>query len=84
MGRFAGRERPDVLKLLGLAALMNLLMAGVTTVGFPYLVRTVLALPALYYGAAESLLGAGAILGGALAGRAGQKAQRRPPGAALC
>ena len=56
---------------------MNLLMAGVTTVGFPYLVRTVLALPPLFYGAAESLLGAGAILGGVLAGRAGQKAQIR-------
>lgn len=74
---FLGRERPDVLKLLGLAALMNLLMAGVTTVGFPYLVRTVLVLPPLFYGAAESLLGAGAILGGVLAGRAGQKAQSR-------
>lgn len=74
---FLGREKPDILRLLLLAALINLFMAGVTTVGFPFLVRTVLALPAQYYGAAESLLGAGAILGGALAGRAGQTLQNR-------
>lgn len=75
--RFLGREKPDILKLLLLAALINLFMAGVTTVGFPYLVRTALGLPAQYYGAAESLLGAGAIIGGALAGMAGQKLQNR-------
>lgn len=74
---FLGREKPDILKLLLLAALINLFIAGVATVGFPYLVRTVLGLPAQYYGAAESLLGAGAIIGGALAGRAGQALQNR-------
>ena len=66
--RFLCREQPDILKLLLLAALMSLFVAGTAVVGFPYLVRTVLGLSAEYYGAAESLMGAAAIGGSVLAG----------------
>ena len=60
---FIRRERPEILKLLLLAALVSLFVAGTAVVGFPYLVRSVLGLSARYYGAAESVMGIGAILG---------------------
>ena len=61
--RFLCREQPGILKLLLLAALVSLFVAGTAVVGFPYLVRTVLGLSAGHYGAAESAMGAAAILG---------------------
>lgn len=61
--RFLFREEPGIAKLLLLAALVSLFAVGTMTVGFPYLVRTVLGLSAEHYGAAESALGASAILG---------------------
>lgn len=61
--RFLRREQPGILKLLLLAALVSLFVAGTAVVGFPYLVRTVLGLPAEYYGAAESAMGVASILG---------------------
>ncbi|HIR92348.1 MAG TPA: MFS transporter [Candidatus Egerieimonas intestinavium] len=61
--RFLRRKEPDILKLLLLAALVSLFVAGTTVVGFPYLVRTVLGLSPEYYGAAESAMGLSAILG---------------------
>lgn len=64
--RFLGREQPAVLRLLLLAAGINFFASGCITVGLPYLVRTVLGLSAGWYGAAESILGAAAILGGVL------------------
>ena len=60
---FLRREQPDILKLLLLAAAVSLFVAGTAVVGFPYLVRTVLGLPAAYYGVAESAMGAASILG---------------------
>ena len=51
---FLRREQPGIWKLLLLASLVSLFVAGTAVVGFPYLVRTVLGLPAGYYGAAES------------------------------
>lgn len=66
--RFLCREQPDVLKLLLLAALASLFIAGTAVVGFPFLVRTVLGLSAELYGAAESVLGVAAVLGGLFAG----------------
>ena len=65
---FLRTGQPGLLKLLLLAALVSLFVAGTAVVGFPYLVRTVLGLPAAYYGAAESAMGAAAILGGLLVG----------------
>ena len=61
--RFLFREEPVVLKLLLLAALISMLLVGVLVIGFPFLVRNVLGLSAEHYGAAESALGASAILG---------------------
>ena len=52
--RFLRREQPNILKLLLLAALVSLFVAGTAVVGFPYLVRTVLGLSAEHYGMAES------------------------------
>ena len=61
--RFLCREQPGILKLLLLAALVNLLVAGAVMVGFPYLVRAVLGLSATHYGIAESAMGVAAVLG---------------------
>lgn len=61
--RFMRCEEPGVLSLLLLAALVSMFLSGVMVVGFPFLVRTVLGLPAQFYGAAESAAGVAAILG---------------------
>lgn len=62
-----------VLKLLLLAGVVSMFLAGVMLVGYPYLVRTTLGLSSGYYGVAESAAGVAAIAGamsvGALAGR---------------
>lgn len=75
--RFLCREQPGILKLLLLAALVSLFVAGTVVVGFPYLVRTVLGLPAGYYGAAESAMGVASILGGVCVGMAGGRLRLR-------
>ena len=62
--RFLRHDEPGVLKLLLLAALISMFLTGILVVGFPYLVRTVLGLSAEHYGAAESVMGVAAILGG--------------------
>lgn len=71
--RFIGKERRDILRILLLAALSRFFVMGVTLVGLPFLVRTVLGLDARYYGAAESVLAvaviAGSMAAGALAGK---------------
>lgn len=74
---FLRREQPDILKLLLLAALAGMFVSGTAVVGFPYLVRTVLGLSATYYGAAESAMGAAAILGSLCAGLLGKKLRIR-------
>ena len=61
--RFLCREQPGILRLLLLAALTSLFVAGTAVVGFPFLVRTVLGLSAELYGAAESAMGIASILG---------------------
>lgn len=60
---FLRREQPMILKLLLLAALVSMFVAGTAVVGFPYLVRTVLGLSARHYGAAESAMGVASICG---------------------
>lgn len=60
---FLRRDQPDILKLLLLAAMVSLFVAGTAVVGFPYLVRTVLGLSAAHYGAAESAMGVASIFG---------------------
>lgn len=74
---FLRRERPGIVKLLLLAALASMFVAGTVVVGFPYLVRTVLGLSAEHYGAAESAMGIAAILGGLFVALAGQKLRLR-------
>ena len=74
---FLRREQPDILKLLLLAALAGMFVSGTAVVGFPYLVRTVLGLSATYYEAAESAMGAAAILGSLCAGLLGKKLRVR-------
>lgn len=66
--RFLGREKPALLRLLLLCALASLFAAGTVSVGFPFLIRTVLGLSPAHYGAAESAAGVAAILGSLAAG----------------
>ncbi len=66
--RFLCREQPGILKLLLLAALVSLFVAGTAVVGLPYLVRTVLGLSAEHYGVMESFMGVAAIAGSVLVG----------------
>lgn len=82
--RFLRREQPSILKLLLLAALVSLFVAGTAVVGFPYLVRTVLGLSAEHYGAAESAMGVAAILGSVCVGLLAQKLHLRYLAAVLC
>ncbi len=66
--RFMTKEQPDIMKMLFLAALSRFFVMGVTLVGLPFLVRTVLGLDAKYYGGAESALAVATILGSVAAG----------------
>lgn len=70
---FLLKKRPEVFRLLLLAALASFFVVGTAVVGLPFLVRNVLGLSAGHYGAAESLIGgasvAGALMVGLLAGR---------------
>ena len=66
--RFITKERPDIMKMLLLAALSRFFVMGVTLVGLPFLVRTVLKLDAKFYGGAESALAVATILGSIAAG----------------
>lgn len=74
---FLRREQPGILKLLLLASLASLFVAGTVVVGFPYLVRTVLGLSAEHYGAAESVMGVAAVLGSLFVGIMAQKFRLR-------
>lgn len=66
--RFIAKERADIMKLLLLAALSRFFVMGVTMVGIPFIVRTILGLDATYYGGAESALAVATILGSIAAG----------------
>ncbi|MCI8418413.1 MAG: MFS transporter [Lachnospiraceae bacterium] len=66
--QFMTRERRDILKMLFLVALSRFFVMGVTLVGLPFLVRTLLGLDAKYYGGAESALAVATILGSLGAG----------------
>ena len=66
-------EQPAILKLLLLAAMASLFVAGTVVVGFPYLVRTVLGLSAEHHGAVENAMGIVAVLDSLFVGVMGQK-----------
>ncbi len=74
--RFIGKERRDILRILLLAALSRFFVMGVTLVGLPFLVRTVLGLDARYYGAAESVHAVAVIAGSMAAGVLAGKIQK--------
>ncbi len=64
--RFIREEQPEILNMLLLTALSRFFVMGITIIGLPYLVRTVLGLDAACYGFTESLL-AVATIGGSIA-----------------
>lgn len=66
--RFITGECPKILGLLVLVAVSRFFVMGVTLVGLPFLVRTVLGLGAVYYGGAESMLAVASVLGSIAAG----------------
>lgn len=66
--QFIFREQPDIVKMLLLASISRFFVMGITIVGLPYIVRTVLGLNAKFYGAAESSLAVATILGSIAAG----------------
>ena len=66
--RFIMKEQPTIMKMLLLAAFSRFFVMGVTLVGLPFLVRTVLGLDAKFYGGAESAMAVATILGSIAAG----------------
>ena len=62
------KEQTSISKMLLLTAFSRFFVMGITIVGLPYIVRTVLGLNAQYYGAAESALAVATILGSVAAG----------------
>lgn len=66
--RFMGKERPDIMKLLFLAALSRFFVMGIAMVGIPFIVRAILGLDAKFYGGAESALAVATISGSIAAG----------------
>lgn len=66
--RYISKEQTDISKMLVLTAISRFFVMGITIVGLPYIVRTVLGLDAKYYGGAESALAVATILGSIAAG----------------
>lgn len=64
--RFLQRERPALLAVLLLLSSLNLFLAGLYTVGLPYLIKVHLGLSDLLYSYSQAALGLGSILGGVL------------------
>ncbi len=66
--KFLVRDNPQLSKLLGVLALLNLFLSSMITVGLPYLVKIYWGLSSQHYGFAEAALAVGSILGGCLSG----------------
>lgn len=66
--RYLSKEQTSISIMLFLTAFSRFFVMGITIVGLPYLVRTVLGFSAQYYGAAESALAVATILGSIAAG----------------
>ncbi len=71
--RYISKEQTSISKMLLLTAFSRFFVMGITIVGLPFLVRTVLGLNAKYYGAAESALAVATILGSIAAGVLAEK-----------
>ena len=66
--RIIMKKRPDIMKMLLLAAFSRFFVMGVTLAGLPFLVRAVLGLDAKFYEGAESAMAVATILGSIAAG----------------
>ncbi len=61
--QYISKEQTSIGEMLLLTAFSRFFVMGITIVGLPYIVRTVLGFNAQYYGAAESALAVATILG---------------------
>lgn len=66
--RFLTHERPNILRLMLLASVLNLFAVGYSAVGFPFMIRTVLGFDATVYGICNGITGVAAVIGAILAG----------------
>lgn len=66
--RFLTHERPNILRLMLLASVLNLFTVGYSAVGFPFMIRTVLGFDATVYGICDGITGVAAVIGAILAG----------------
>lgn len=71
--QYISKEQTSISKMLLLTAFSSFFVMGITIVGLPFLVRTVLGLNAKYYGTAESALAVATILGSIAAGVLAEK-----------
>lgn len=71
--QYISKEKTSISKMLLLTAFSRFFVMGITIVGLPFLVRTVLGFNAKYYGAAESALAVATILGSIAAGVLAEK-----------
>lgn len=71
--RFLTHDNPQLFKLLGVIAALNLFLSALVMVGLPYLIKIYLGLSSELYGFAEGALAVGSILGGCLAGVVAKK-----------
>lgn len=71
--QYISKEQTSISKMLLLTAFSRFFVMGITIVGLPFLVRTVLEFNAKYYGAAESALAVATILGSIAAGVLAEK-----------
>ena len=71
--QYISKEQTSISKMLLLTALSRFFVMGITIVGLPFLVRTVLGFNPKYYGAAESALAVATILGSIAAGILAEK-----------
>lgn len=71
--QYISKEQTSISKMLLLTAFTRFFVMGITIVGLPYIVRTILGLNAKYYGAAESALAIATIIGSMAAGLLAEK-----------
>ena len=71
--KYITKEQTSISKMLLLTAFSRFFVMGITIVGLPFLVRTVLGFNPKYYGAAESALAVATILGSIAAGVLAEK-----------
>lgn len=71
--RFMSKEKPVLLRALGIVFGINLFMSSLLLIGLPVLITKSLALSTELYGTTQAFLAVGGLLGGLLAGVLGSK-----------